>query len=448
MRRTAWTTMAAATVVVAFAAPAEAQRYRFDIGVNGGGSWYSTSLDEDHLTADDAEVRFEAGWIAGGQLTYWVPSIFGMHDRLGIRANFAFSERPLELETDEPIGRFADGDDLADDVNLWSGTGDLLFRFMGPDPERYMGVEWLPYIALGAGAKWIDPAFQNFADDDVDGQIINLNGDAFLLKEETEFMGLVGLGTDVRLARSFALRLEVGDRIWDSPMSPLLRQNGAFVLQDPDEDFGNVIHELYGQLGLHLLLGLARPEPVAVAPPPPAPPPPPPPPAEEAVMICVVDPATGELTMVDAIYLPATRDTVAVVDGERVAFEAAYPENPPLYVADAEWLQAGRPLSVTVAGRTTEWVTFGGARVIDPDELALLGMVNGTPVYADADEVADIGEQLEDMREAGLELDEIMEQNAEIREELLELDTVYVPLETGCVFQPLSRVEEVRKVRG
>lgn len=429
MRRTGLTALAVTVTALAVAGPAEAQRYRWDFGINGGGSWYSNSLDEDHLGID-ADARFEAGWLVGAQLTYWVPSIFGWNDRLGIRANFAYTERPFELSNGGDV-------DLIEDVNLWSGTGDLLIRFSRPDPRGFRGIEWLPYLALGAGAKWIAPGVDNSILDGVDGAFFEIAGDDFVLEKTTKFMGLVGLGTDARLSRNFALRLEVGDRIWDSP---IVRTDIG-----PDEDVGNVIHEIYGQLGLHLLFGV-REERVAVVPPPPAPPPPP---AEEAVSVCVIDPNTYEVSFINAIYVPSTRDTLVVVNGQRVDVSTAYPERAPLYVANARWYTAGEPLTFSIAGMETEWVTYGGARVINPQDLAFLGTVNGTPIYADADDVDDILDELEDLRDKeGDDLEDMLEERADLREELMELDVVYVPLESGCVFQPLRLVEEVRKVRG
>lgn len=360
MRRTGLTALAVTVTALAVAGPAEAQRYRWDFGINGGGSWYSNSLDEDHLGIN-ADARFEAGWLVGAQLTYWVPRIFGWTDRLGIRANFAYSERPFELSNGGDV-------DLIEDVNLWSGTGDLLFRF----------------------------------------------------------------------ARRFALRLEVGDRIWDSPT--------IRVDLGTDEDVGNVIHEIYGQLGLHLLLGVAPIERVAVVPPPPAPPPPP---AEEAVTVCVIDPNTYQISYINAIYVPSTRDTLVVVNGQRVDVSTAYPERSPLYVSTSRWYTAGEPLTFTMAGMETEWVTYGGGRVIDPRDLAFLGTVDGTPVYANVDDVAGIRRELEELRDRrGDDLEDILENRSDLRAKLMELEVVYVPLESGCVFQPLRLVEEVRKVRG
>jgi hypothetical protein len=95
-------------------------------------------------------------------------------------------------------------------------------------------------------------------------------------------------------------------------------------------------------------------------------------------------------------------------------------------------------------------VTYGGPRAIEPSDLALLGTLNGTPVYAAADDVADIRSDLQDLQQARQQRDlqEIARASSRLRDEIAELDVVYVPLEPGCVFQPMRRAEEVRKVRG
>lgn len=458
MRRAVCTALAAGAVILATAMPAEAQRYRWDFGINGGGSWYSDALDEEDVFVgvfddfDDFDVdgKFKAGWLLGAQLTYWVPRIFGWEDRLGIRANLAYSERPFELDFNGTVfdGFVFDDEIEIDDVNLWSGTGDLLFRFRSPRRGDFSRVEWMPYLALGAGAKWIDPAF-NITVGDEEGSIIDLGDRIFLIEDATKFMGLVGLGTDLRFSRRFALRAEVGDRIWDAPIRALgvdAINGDLFIIED--DDVGNVIHELYGQLGIHVLFGLARPKEVAVVAPPA---PPPPPPAEEAITVCVIDPTIpGGISEIQALYVPARGDTLVTVNGQRVEIERAYERR--VAVADQmDWYVRGEPLEITVNGETAEFVTYGGGRVIRPADIAFIGMINGTPVYADAAEARDIREEVEERRRARQsgDLEEILEERDDLREDFDDIEVLYVPLRpVGCVFQPVRRVEEVRKVRG
>lgn len=459
MRRTVHAALAAGAVILAAAMPAHAQRYRWDLGVNGGFSWYSNAFDEEDIFVDivddfdrfDVDGKFKAGWLLGGQLTFWVPSIFGWEDRLGIRANFAYTERPFEIDFNgtpfDGIG--VDGEIEIDDVNLWSGTGDLLFRFGSPSRREFSRVEWLPYVALGAGAKWIDPAF-NVGVGDEEGSVVTIGDRIFLIEDATKFMGLVGLGTDIRIARRFALRAEVGDRIWDAPIRALGVDaiNGDLIILE-DDDVGNVIHELYGQLGFHVLFGMARPARVATVAPPA--PPAPPPPAEEAITVCVIDPTVPRgISEIQALYVPTTGDTLVIVNGQRVAIARAY-ERRVVAVDQMDWFVRGEPLGITVNGEPAEFVTYGGGRVIRPGEIAFLGTVNRTPVYADADEARDIREELEERREArrSVDLEEILEERDDLREDFADIEVLYVPLQpVGCVFQPVRRVEEVRKVRG
>src|SRR5262245_33641289 len=81
--------------------PLNAQKYRWDFGVNGGFSWLSGDLvDRDIFRFDDIidpdldfiddfrDVSLGDGGIVGAQLGYW----FGGSKRVGIRANGAFPD--------------------------------------------------------------------------------------------------------------------------------------------------------------------------------------------------------------------------------------------------------------------------------------------------------------------------------------------------------------------
>src|SRR5690606_28562874 len=184
----------------------------FDFGVNGGGSWYSSMLGEDEHGLGSDEARFAWGWLSGAQATLW------LSQRIGLRANMTYTDRPLSFE----------GTDLINHVNLWSGTGDLMFRFREPN-DTWRGTEWIPYLALGLGGKWHNPAGDDFtcvddeeakawacqpftlppgADDDDD------DVRTFALGEERVLAGLIGLGTDLRFHPRWSVRFEVNDRIY------------------------------------------------------------------------------------------------------------------------------------------------------------------------------------------------------------------------------------------
>jgi hypothetical protein len=433
-----------ALLVPMVAGPAAAQNYRWDIGVNGGYSWLSDVLDNDDMglpvgTEFEDDVKFDSGWLLGAQLGFWAtPSV-------GLRVNGAYADRPTVW-----------GDaNVIDHVNLWSGSADLLYRFRQPNTE-WMGTEMLPYVALGLGAKWIDPAGDAPTCLDSDGEDVNCRqftlidganvAGPFGLPKQTKLMGLVGLGADVRLAPNFALRLEVNDRIYKPEVYAVAAD--AFT----GESIGKTVHEIGAQVGLHLLMGLSRPEFVSVAPapaPPPAPLPPPPPaaPVEEAVTVCVVDPsAAGGLRMQSAYYRPATRDTVVMMNGERVPLRNAV--GSVMVVRDADWYVRGQPLVLRVGNEKFEYVAYQGARHIMADDLAYLGTINGYPVYADRDEVADVLDALADAREADRtgDLGDILDERDDLRDEINDVEYLYVPVEpTGCVFQALQPMAPVLK---
>jgi opacity protein-like surface antigen len=434
----------AVAVGMAAAAPTDAQEYpdyRFDIGVFGGGSWYSAMLGDDHLADDTDGVRYKAGWVTGLQATLWATP------RIGIRANGAYSERPIDggLESQQVVE-----DNLLEDINLWSLSGDLLLRPLA-EPYSAFGTESRPYIALGIGAKRVNPAGDldiAAGGEDLTGVYFEPEpGNGFFVIEEWKLMGLAALGTDFRLSNNVGLRLEFGDRFWDSAL-----RDADVIAQDPEEDVGKVVHELYGQLGLHLLLGLAQPEVVAVAPappPPPAPEPEPEPePVEESITVCVIDPdAPGGIRTVNAVYMPDTGDTMVVVNGQRQAFSTTLPDV--MLANEADWFVRGEPLAVTLApDLTVEYTTWQSARMIEASELTYLGTVRGVPVYASTQDVSAIRSQLDQARStAGTsDLGQIIGQNQQLRSGIEGVQYLYVPLRpTGCIFQTVQQVEQVRK---
>lgn len=448
MKRTMWAALAVAVVGLFGARPASAQDYpdyRFDIGLFGGGSWYSAMLDDQHLGEGTDDVRYKAGWVTGLQATFWATP------RFGIRAHGAYSERPITGGDDAQQNE--DGN-LVGDVNLWSASGDLMIRLV-PDGYLMGGYQSMPYLALGIGGKNTNPPGdivvvpETGDEDETTGvRFEPTPGNAFYQMSQWTLMGLAALGTDVRLSDNFGLRLEVGDRFWDATL-----RNDASIAQDPDEDVGRVVHEIYGQLGAHLLLGLAAPPVVAVTPappPPPAPAPEPEPePVEEAIRVCVIDPAAPNgIRMVNAIYLPETGDTLVTVDGRRRALATTLPGNVML-ASEADWFVRGEPLALELApDLTLEYTTWQSGRVIEANELAYLGTVRGVPVYASASDVRDIRGDLESLRRAEMtdDLDHILDERADLRAELEDVQYLYVPLRaTGCVFQTVQQVEQVRK---
>lgn len=435
---------AAVLVWLLVPAAAEAQRpdwgnWRFDLGVNGGYGYFTAMLDDEHLGEDTEDVKFEAGWLLGGQATAW------FSPRVGLRANLGYTERPLTLGNYDVLDD-DESTDIAEDVNIWHGTGDLMFRLGGAEGARF-----LPYLALGAGATWFRPAATTFADAEGEGIAFGVStptgGNAYLLERETKLTGLAALGTDIRLSRGLALRLEVGDRFFDAPLA-LLNQaalTGALSRAE-DDDVGRVTHEVYGTLGLQFLMGIEAPPAVAIVEPAPAPPPVVEAPREESITVCVVDPMHGAgLRTVSAYYLPATRDTMVVVNGQRVDLHTT--TGNVVVASNADWFVRGQPLAIGTGNTRMEFVSFGGSRLIEANDLVYLGTVRGLPVYGDRRELGAAAAQFEQIRGTrGNDLEVILGERSELRTGLEDVSMLYVPLQpTGCVFQPVQRVQEVRK---
>ena len=446
MKRTMWAALAVVVVGTFGARPADAQDYpdyKFDVGVFGGGSWYSAMLDDEHLGEGSDDVRYKAGWVTGLQATFWATP------RFGIRAHGAFTERPLNGGDESQENE--DGN-LLEDINLWSASGDLMIRLI-PDGYNMAGYSSMPYIALGIGGKNTNPAGdfvvvpETGSEDETTGVYFEPTpGNGFFQMSQWTLMGLAALGTDLRLADNFGLRLEVGDRFWDATI-----RDAETIGTNPDEDVGKVTHEIYGQIGAHLLLGLAAPPVVAVAPAPPPPPAPAPPPApvEERITVCVIDPAAENgIRTVNAIYLPERGDTMVVVNGNRQTLRSTLPGNVML-ASEADWFVRGEPLALNLApDLTLEYTTWQSGRVIQASELAYLGTVRGLPVYASANDVSDIRADLRELRRAQMsdDLDDILDEREDIRGEIEDIQYLYVPLRpTGCVFQTVQQVEQVRK---
>ncbi len=447
-------TAVALTAVVA--APVSAQFWRADLGINAGGSWYSTmvSSEDAGVTGADADVAFQPNWLAGSQLTFWFTP------RFGLRANGTYTDTGLEVgDTQE-----------SEHINLWSGTGDILYRFKEPN-EEWLGTEFLPYIALGLGAKWVNPAGDAFActdqvevetwacfpytipagDDPFDQTATNV----FALGERTVLAGLVGLGGDLRFHPHWSLRLEISDRIYKPHNQRAVFAGvggNVFDLPDGAENVSKTMHEIAGQVGIHYLFGLRPPEAVAVVPapppvqplpPPPPPPAPPPPPREEDIMVCVVDPsAPGALRIQSAKFLVASGDTVVEQAGQRIPIAQAVGTVP--VAQGQDWYVRGTPFILTGGRYRAEYVTYGQATMRSPESLTFLGTVNGMPVFADTDEAAALRAQLEALPNRDLTV--VVRDNRALRDGIDDIRTIYVPVRAvGCNFQPLLRQEPVRK---
>jgi peptidoglycan-associated lipoprotein len=288
MIRNKLATIVAVVVTIVAAGPLAAQKYRMDLGVNGGSSWYSAALSAADIgsSSSTGSIKFGPNWLLGAQTTVWLPRMLFV-PRVGVRANFSYTDTDLE-QTLASSGKTL----LHGDINLWSGTGDLVLGMKSPE-ETWAGPEFLPFLALGGGLKWVNPAgndarLTNSDGDEFSGLPITcLNGActaatsnppggtgtgqiagrrSFFLSSERTPMLLAGLGGDVRFAPNFALRLEAGDRMWKAPIRTTAPPTAEFpnVPTVDNSRAGKLVHEVYVQAGLQMLVGLTRPAVLAI----------------------------------------------------------------------------------------------------------------------------------------------------------------------------------------
>jgi hypothetical protein len=234
-----------------------------------------------------------------------------------------------------------------------------------------------------------------------------------------------------------------------------LRVDGVADYMPQHEPEANL--NLHLRAGLSLLLGGAQRAVVAAlpTPPPPAPPvqaPPPTPapaPREDAITVCVIDPAaTGGIRMQAATFRHATGDTIVMVGGQAQPLRQVV--GTAVQVArNAPWRLRGEPLTVTVNRESVRYLPYQTATAIDPARVVYIGNVSGFPVYADRDEIADVLPALQRARgtRTDLELGTMLAGvDARTRDITQRSAFLYVPMDPyGCVFQPIQRVEDMRK---
>ena len=261
-------------------------------------------------------------------------------------------------------------------------------------------------------------------------------------------MGLGGLGADLRLARNFALRLEVGDRIYKPLIyainpTPFNVPFGPSVTASTGDNVAKLVNEVYGQIGLHMLLGVAAPPVVAVTPTPaplPEPTPPPPPaPTTTTASVCVVDPTLGTGLRTETATITIARgDTTVMVNGTATPLRSAFTGVP--VASSAQWYVQGQPLAIGTGRNALAYVSFGSARNIDAGDLTYVGTINGLPVYANKTDVASLT-----IPNPPVDITT----NPTLVTGLKNVQVLYVPVTAyGCNFQPIQLQQAVRKVRG
>lgn len=434
--------VAAALGFAAWAGPASAQSYWFDLGVNGGFSLHTPMVDDGVGNVTGA-TKFGTGWLVGGQLTIWP------WDRVGLRANFNYADRTLEAD-----------DEIWPSNNLYSGSGDLVFRFRAPN-ETWQGAETLPFLALGAGIKWINPSGDDFICYDTSRNEFwscvpfNQGGGATAAVGEWKesWMGLIGIGADFRFSPRWLARVELNDRIYKPQVQNVAGFLGGNVWAVPDGESNEakLVHEISASVGLSIAFGMKGPAMVATAPPPPPPTPtptptpePPPPPREDAISVCVIDPTTTQgIRMQQAMFVHASGDTVVVTAGQRVPLRQSVGT---LTTAEnADWYVRGAPFVVPMtAQQRAEFATYGGPTRLQPADVVFLGTVSGMGVYVGTNEAQALRAPLQAAQ--GADLAAKLAASQALRTAFDEVRVVYVPLRAiGCAFQPLQRQEEVRK---
>ncbi len=211
--------------------------------------------------------------------------------------------------------------------------------------------------------------------------------------------GEAGLGFDLfPLFSGLGLFLEAGVHGYDSP---------AHVAENAQNAEDKFAFTPYAVLGLKLGFGNIippPPPPPVIPPPPPQEVPPPPPPAPvgptlQDISVCVLQ--NGQLTTVTAQYNPATGDTTGVptvTDG---------------YAANASWFINNEPITFN----NRRYVKYGLPRVLGVTEVTSIGNFQGVPVFAEAGATG-------------------------------APDVIYIPVRTGCEFQPYQAEIKAGAVRG
>lgn len=147
-----------------------------------------------------------------------------------------------------------------------------------------------------------------------------------------------------------------------------------------------------------------------------------------------------------ATFRHAQGDTIVMVNGTSTPLRSAVGNV--MVARNAGWYMRGEPLEVAVNRETLRYLPYSTATRIEANRIVYIGNVNGYPVYADRDEVADVLTAINTARagRTDAELGTILAGNTAVRNTVQGVSYLYVPLDPyGCTFQPLARQEDVRK---
>lgn len=354
-----------------------------DVGVYGGMGattpWFSVA-DWNDVLDPDIDLGIGINPIFGAQATYWPDPLFGVRGHLG------YLPSPVP-HTDEISGFGVFPSDAAGAYPLNNYFFDLS-GVVRPFSSRAGGLGASFYLWLGGGLMFTNAADNPSIDGDRYGCRPSFIPLGACLPDESRYATVgqlaTGAGLDlIQFNEFFGIFGELGAHGYDSP-----------VHLDPARGEDRFAWTFRGVAGVKLRLWRPEPPPVpvrTVAAPPPAPAPP----VERQIQICVVD--AGSLRNVEAVFRPATGDTLV---GGR-PFAVVHPTVAPAYATGTAWFIEQD--SLAFEGGT--WVKFGVTREIGPEVLQRIGEVAGTPLFAEAG------------REAPFEV-------------------LYVPVRPGCEFQP------------
>ncbi|HEV2145936.1 MAG TPA: hypothetical protein VGR37_00820 [Longimicrobiaceae bacterium] len=415
-------TSAVVVLVVGSGSEAEAQEMmrrasRFDLGVYGGGAyttpWFSSqsgTVSGGTFTATGEEESFAIGFapIFGANATYWATPNFGL------RLHGAYMPSDLPEAGNDGGGTGNGGDDSGYVLNNYFYDLSLIFRLPGLPLLSTLSSNL--YGWAGGGGLTSNLAGETGPRGEVCQPRLLREGAC--LTYDPEFasvgQGVVGIGGDVvSLTANLGVFFEAAAHIYDSPV----HVGDAFVppVRVPTGGTARVANDRYAVtprlvLGIKAAFGEFGGAPmVAPLPPVVAPPPPPPPaaPAMQTIRVCVVEGTA--LREVEAMYNPATGDTM--VAGQR--FSMAFPATAPAYAAGATWFINNEPIMMN----RRRYVKFGLPRVVSPTDVRRIGEHQGVGVFADATATGTP-------------------------------DVIYIPVRPGCEFQPYQYEVPARGVRG
>jgi hypothetical protein len=398
MRRLTTSALAAAVLAVG-AGEAQAQDMMgrrasaFELGIYAGGayttSWFTTPGTN---AAGDEDID----WAPGISPIFGATAAFFFTPTFGMRLHGAYMPQNLPQEE----GVFEIDSDYV--VNSYLYDLDLVFR---PWIASGAGMMADTYFFLGGGGYTANIAGQRPHPGCVPAAVWTANGICTSVNPTlaTTGQGVIGVGSTLMPMGGLGLFTELAVHGYDSPSHDYAEDARA------GEDRFTFTPRLV--LGLKAMFGnLIPPAPEPILPPPPVivdtPPPPPVVNYDRDIQVCVVE--GGALRNVTATYNTQSGDTT--YQGRR--FSEAFPATAG-YAAGATWYINTEPIMVG----DRRYVKYGLPRVLGTSEVTRVGDFQGVGVFAEAGATGTP-------------------------------EVVYVPVRTGCEFQPYQLEVKAGAVRG